>query len=65
MVTISEKELSILAQLALEMNKINPSRDGTEIFGSLMFDLYAFKDGYGKDEPLIGEEICTPTTKSH
>ena len=25
MVTISEKELSIIAQLALEMNKINPS----------------------------------------
>ena len=66
MVTISEKELSIIAQLTKELTQLSREPVNVmELFGGLLFELYAFRDNYGKDEPLIGEDICTPTTKNH
>lgn len=66
MVTISEKELSIIAQLTKELTQLSGGPvNAIELFGALLFELYAFRDNYGKDEALIGEDVCTSTTKNH
>ena len=66
MVTISEKELSIIAQLTKELVQLSTGPvNVSELFGALLFELYAFRGNYGKDEALIGEDACTPTTKNH
>ena len=66
MVTISEKELSIIAQLTKELTQLSTGPvNAIELFGGLLFELYAFRDNYGKNESLPGEDVCTLTTKSH